>query len=436
MVKHTILFLAANPLGTDRLALDQEARAIQVELERSGHREQFELVTRWAAEPLDLLRELRKLEPTIVHFSGHGAGGEGSTFELRPGSSRDVSDSSDSSGGDHRPGLFFQGTDGQPQFVSVWELAATFGAAGASVRLVVLSACYSDAHVAPLLEHVDCVVGVKGPVNDGAARSFAAGFYGGLGEGASVGAAFRQGRAAIGLEGVADSQCLQLRVRGGIEPDRVVVIDHARLDSEQAASSPPSLRFASVAIDARDKHWNVYQGHMESRNPERSYFERIAYSRKSDPLFDITLINNMDIPVVLTSVGIRVMQIGHENYDDLVFSRSRCLALDSERSLKWRAFKIRRGDDYVLNMPDVWRQLLGVAQTHDGQRSQTLGPLVVDQALSTRVQDPIYLSPGAPYRYSLVLKEYAKNMPNRALISMCVQTDNGECVSGEIALYM
>ena len=75
MTKHTILFLAANPLGTDRLALDREARAIQVELERSGHRDQFELVTRWAAEPLDLLRELRKLKPTVVHCSGDGTFG-------------------------------------------------------------------------------------------------------------------------------------------------------------------------------------------------------------------------------------------------------------------------------------------------------------------------------------------------------------------------
>ena len=37
-MKHTILFLAANPLGIDRLALDREARAIQVELERSDFR--------------------------------------------------------------------------------------------------------------------------------------------------------------------------------------------------------------------------------------------------------------------------------------------------------------------------------------------------------------------------------------------------------------
>ena len=70
--KHVILFLAANPLDTDRLALDREARAIQLELKRSGYRDRFEFVTRWAAEPLDLLRELRELKPTIVHFSGHG----------------------------------------------------------------------------------------------------------------------------------------------------------------------------------------------------------------------------------------------------------------------------------------------------------------------------------------------------------------------------
>jgi hypothetical protein len=71
--KHVILFLAANPRGTGRLALEGEARAVHVELKRSGHRERFEFLTRWAAEPMDLLRELRELKPTILHFSGHGA---------------------------------------------------------------------------------------------------------------------------------------------------------------------------------------------------------------------------------------------------------------------------------------------------------------------------------------------------------------------------
>ena len=58
--KHVILFLAANPHDTGRLALDHEARSIHLELKRSGHRDRFDFVTWWAAEPLDLLRELRE----------------------------------------------------------------------------------------------------------------------------------------------------------------------------------------------------------------------------------------------------------------------------------------------------------------------------------------------------------------------------------------
>lgn len=71
-MKHKILFLAADSLRSDRTAFDLEAREIQVEIDRSAHRDRFELVTRWAAQPLDLLRELRRVEPTIVHVCGHG----------------------------------------------------------------------------------------------------------------------------------------------------------------------------------------------------------------------------------------------------------------------------------------------------------------------------------------------------------------------------
>ena len=84
--KHVILFLAANPRDTGRLGLDREARAIHVELRRSGYRDRFDFATRWAAEPLDLLRELRELKPTIVHVSGHGA---------RPGATTAVAEARD-----------------------------------------------------------------------------------------------------------------------------------------------------------------------------------------------------------------------------------------------------------------------------------------------------------------------------------------------------
>jgi len=221
MKKHTILFLAANPSGTDRLALDREARAIQVELERSGYRDCLEFVTRWAAEPLDLLRELRKLKPTVVHFSGHG--GQDMTVEHRPNQAprRYVIGEL----GGKQGGLFFQGSDGRAQVVSTAALEETFGAAGASVKLVVLNACYSEPQAEALLAHIDCVVGMGGSIDDDAARNFAIGFYGGLGERESVIAAYKQGRAAISLAGLRDGDRPQLKVREGVDANQLAHAD-------------------------------------------------------------------------------------------------------------------------------------------------------------------------------------------------------------------
>jgi hypothetical protein len=146
----------------------------------------------------------------VVHYSGHG--------------------------GQH--GLYFQGPDGRARVVSTEALEATLGAAGASVQVVVLNACYSDVHADALLAHVDCVVGTGGPLGDDAARSFAVGFYGGLGERESVAAAYRQGCAAISLEAgsprttrdvLPDPEARatddrpRLKVRAGVDADKLVL---------------------------------------------------------------------------------------------------------------------------------------------------------------------------------------------------------------------
>ncbi|HWO25377.1 MAG TPA: AAA family ATPase [Kofleriaceae bacterium] len=211
-MKHTILFLAANPSGTDSRALDREARAMQEELQRSGFRDRFELVTRWAAQPLDLLRELRALKPTVVHFTGRGG----------------------------PDGLLFQTPSGDARVVSPAAIAETFSAAGSSVKLVILNACYSDAQADALLAHVDCVVGVSGTIQDDAARSFAIGFYGGLGEHESVAAAYKQGLAAISLEGPHDGTRPHLKVRADVDAGQLV------LAAAPPASQPVAI-FAAVA---------------------------------------------------------------------------------------------------------------------------------------------------------------------------------------------
>ena len=252
MTKHTILFLAANPLGTDRLALDKEARAIQVELERSGFRDSFELVTRWAAEPLDLLRELRKLKPSVVHFSGHGTFDGADAHPVAGGPHRDVIvENGPLAPAQH--GLYFQGPDGRPQAVSAEALAQVFGAAGSSVKLVTLNACYSDPQAAALVGHIDCVVGMRGSIREDAARSFAIGFYGGLGERESVAAAYRHGCAAIGLEGLPDGDEPRLRVRDGVDAELIVLAAPAvggPAAQSHGLASPSTPAYANAELQA------------------------------------------------------------------------------------------------------------------------------------------------------------------------------------------
>jgi len=258
VAKHTILFLAANPFGTTELALGREARAIEEELERSGHREQFQLVTRWAVQPLDLLRELRKLKPAIVHFSGHGGiGGPPAAGRLR----RDVVCEPDTVDAHQEHGLFFEGPEGQSRLVSTAALEETFGAAGSCVKVVVLSACYSEVQAKALLAHVGCVIGMASLIPDSAARSFAIGFYGGLGECESVGAAFRQGVAAIRLEGLRNDDrtehpTLSTTAQSG-PTVRLLTLPETDPNSIYIVQKPNQRRHCTVVIRANLKEFDA-----------------------------------------------------------------------------------------------------------------------------------------------------------------------------------
>jgi len=205
--KLSILFLAADPAGTNPCTLDRQAHDIQAELERSGWRDSVQLVTQWAPESLDLLRALRK-KPTVVHFAGTGK----EATDRRWGQALL---------GDRANGLFLRGRDGRPRLVAPTALDQTFGAAGKSVKVVVMSACYSELQAEALLRHVDCVVGMPASLPD-AAKAYAIGFYGALGEREPVATAHDQGCAAVALEGH-DSNHIQLKVRAGVNASKLVL---------------------------------------------------------------------------------------------------------------------------------------------------------------------------------------------------------------------
>ena len=167
-----ILFLAANPKGTDQLQLDEEAKKIEEGLERSKLRDQFTLVTRWAVDSETLRRAMLKEQPDIVHFSGHGAG---------------------------QAGLVLVGHDGSPKPATAEALSGLFEIFH-GVKCVLLNACYAEVQAKAIVKHIDYVVGMKKAMRDDAAIAFATGFYDGLGYGLEIEDAFKLGCNAIQFE--------------------------------------------------------------------------------------------------------------------------------------------------------------------------------------------------------------------------------------------
>lgn len=168
----TILILAANPRDTTQLRLDQEVRDIEEALERAEHRDQFVLKSKLAVRPRDIQRAMLDIKPSIVHFSGHGAGDEGLVFEDNAGLVKQVD-------GEALAGLF--------------ELFAD------QVECVVLNGCYSEVQAKAIAEHINYVIGMKKAIGDKAAIEFAVGFYDALGAGEPVKFAYKFGCAAIRL---------------------------------------------------------------------------------------------------------------------------------------------------------------------------------------------------------------------------------------------
>lgn len=188
--KTRILFLAANPKDSSQLRLDEEIREIQTRIRAAEFRESFELVSRWAVRPRDLLQAFNEIQPDIVHFSGHG--------------SRNAE-------------LVLEDDNGNAKPVSETALAALFQTAKDNIRLVLLNVCNSEGPARAVSQQVECTVGMKTSIGDEAAIIFASTFYGALAFGRSVGQAFDQGRTALMLEGIPEENTPVLLARPGVD---------------------------------------------------------------------------------------------------------------------------------------------------------------------------------------------------------------------------
>ena len=201
--KMKILFLAANPMSTNRLALDEEARSIEEKVRNSRHRDSVSFRSRWAVQPSDLQQAILEDEPTVVHFSGHGGGSIGIAMH--------------------------SDTQGSESLVSSDALADLFRVLKDGIRLVVLNACYSEVQATAIVKQIDFVVGMNDSIGDEAAKVFAGAFYRGLSFGKSVQSSFDLGINELILMGLKNDQMIpQLLVRTGVDATTTTLIKNSK----------------------------------------------------------------------------------------------------------------------------------------------------------------------------------------------------------------
>ncbi|WP_339138615.1 MAG: CHAT domain-containing protein [Candidatus Electrothrix sp. GW3-4] len=171
--KTTILFLAANPMDTARLRLDEEVRQISTDLKLAKERDLLHLTQEWAVTSDTLMQAILDTRPQIVHFSGHG----------------------------EQEGICLEDGQGIAKLVSAAALANLFRLFKDSVQCVLLNACYSLAQAEAIKEHIPHVIGMSSAIPDTTAISFASGFYKAVGAGRDIPFAFELGKAAVLMQG-------------------------------------------------------------------------------------------------------------------------------------------------------------------------------------------------------------------------------------------
>lgn len=197
-----VLFLAANPLDEDELRLDEEARSIHEMIRKSQHRDSVRLESRWAVRPLDALQAINEVEPTIVHFSGHGS---------------------------DQDEIVFQDEQGNAKIVSLAAIVQMMKASSGKIRLVFFNTCYSRGQAESVVDHVEAAIGMNDSIGDEAARVFASQFYSAVGFGKSVHTAFEQGKAALMLEDIPEDSIPELFVAEGIDATQLIIVQPAKV---------------------------------------------------------------------------------------------------------------------------------------------------------------------------------------------------------------
>ena len=206
--KINILFIASNPdiefidddgnsVQQQKLKLEKEAREIHESIQKSLKRDSISFETRWATRVTDLLQFINEVNPTILHFSGHG-----------------TSDGK----------LVFQDNNDKPKLLSMEALVELINASSDNLRLVVLNNCFSSIISEKIVDNIEASIGMNSSIGDQAAIVFASQLYSSIGFGLSLEKAFQQAIVSLKLYEIPEDQTPQLYVSEGIEAKNIYLV--------------------------------------------------------------------------------------------------------------------------------------------------------------------------------------------------------------------
>lgn len=163
LAERKILVITANPKQTGNLRIGEELRKIKEQLRASTHRDDFLLEFETASTVNTITMAFQKVNPQIVHFSGHGTGMNGLLVETENGNIQEFPNGA---------------------------MATLFESFRHTVDCVVLNACFSRDQAKLISDYGIYVVGMSNEIEDEAAIEFARGFYQSLGEGSDYAFAY------------------------------------------------------------------------------------------------------------------------------------------------------------------------------------------------------------------------------------------------------
>jgi hypothetical protein len=125
-----------------------------------------------SCRPEELLPQVRRFSPTIIHFSGHGS----------------------------QAGLYIEDDNGNSVLIEPQRLAGVLAlACQQGLKGVVMNACYSESQAAIIADTVGHVVAMEGVLSDRGAIAFSREFYAALGDGSEFDVAFEWALQGSGL---------------------------------------------------------------------------------------------------------------------------------------------------------------------------------------------------------------------------------------------